>query len=89
VIVRKTTAGRILRMIVPFPGWAITAATAEQEIGRVVDPLRHELFGFVMINFEGLVLDQTVRAEMLKEVVKEPALILLVGCPRRKRWRWT
>jgi len=89
VIVRKTSASRILWMIVPFPCGTITAAAGEQEIGWVVDPRRPVLLRFVMINVQRLVLDQAVRAEILKEVLKEPAPILLIGCPRRKRWRWT
>ena len=89
VIVRKTSAGRIQWMIVPFPCWTITAAAGKQEIGWVVDPRRPVLLRFVMINVQRLVLDQAIRAEILKEVLKEPAPILLIGCPRRKRWRWT
>ena len=76
-------------MIVPFPCWTITAAAGKQEIGWVVDPLRPVFLRFVMINVQRLMLEQAVRAKILKEVLKEPAPILLIGCPRRKRWRWT
>jgi hypothetical protein len=60
LIVRQASASSILRMIIRLPTRTVASAASQKEVRRIVNSLRSILSGFVMLDFEGLMLDQTV-----------------------------